>query len=479
MNEINHDQFQLDPRITPENAIRGISLNPGQWEGYKLLANPALERILFYGGARSGKTMLHCSTIIDRAFLAPGSRHLITRRTLRSARAYIANDTMPKTWLMKFGVNGQPMPRYDGDMHRHMLPNGSEIWYGGMNDKNASDRVLGGEYATIFQGEANEFIYDNHEQLLTRLAQKVLKDPSCCDGREEYLRWLFLLDLNPDSIRGWIYRLFFENVNPYTGDPIDNSKFGVQQINPIDNIKHLGKPFLKRLEGFSARKRLRMLDGKFLADVDGALWRRENIKHAVIKIDPKTGDEIMPTKFKRVVVAIDPSISNKIGSDETGMVVVGLGEDGLGYVLEDATEKFKDTTAWVRRAHELYVLWDADEMVAEVNQGGDIVEMAIMAEVPAGRKKPRYTAVHATKGKYTRAEPVAALYGNGRIMHLRNFPKLEGQMCEMTSDFDRNAAGYSPDALDAMVWGFTCLFPRLIKRNVVKPTKWETPHVFI
>lgn len=162
--------------------------------------------------------------------------------------------------------------------------------------------------------------------------------------------------------------------------------------------------------------------------------------------------------LRRIVVAIDPAVTNNEDSDETGIIIVGRGphqpdtcmlEDrckGHGYILEDLSGKYSPHE-WARAAIRAYDHWSADRVVAEVNNGGDMVGETIHAI----RTTVPYTAVRATRGKLTRAEPVAALYEQGRVHHLGSFVKLEDQLTTWTPDHS------SPDRLDALVWGITAL----------------------
>jgi phage terminase large subunit-like protein len=160
--------------------------------------------------------------------------------------------------------------------------------------------------------------------------------------------------------------------------------------------------------------------------------------------------------MERILVAVDPSVTAGENADENGIIVVGKGADGRGYVLDDVS--LKGTPAqWAQRAIAVYDQYQADAIVAEVNQGGLMVKNTIMAVRP----NVRVIEVRASKGKHVRAEPISALYNLGRISHVGTFPDLEAQMCKMT------AAGYdgegSPDRVDALVWGFSQLFEQLAK----------------
>ena len=173
-----------------------------------------------------------------------------------------------------------------------------------------------------------------------------------------------------------------------------------------------------------------------LDDVPGALWTRQMIEQCHIAQAPD---------MARVVVAIDPAVTSGDDADETGIVAAGKGVDGHAYVLADSSCRMSPD-GWGRRAVNLYRAHKADRIIAEVNNGGDLVERVIRT-VDAGIP---YLAVRATRGKITRAEPVAALYEQGRVFHVGCFDVLEDQLCAFASD------GYmgsdSPDHADALVW---------------------------
>jgi phage terminase large subunit-like protein len=208
-----------------------------------------------------------------------------------------------------------------------------------------------------------------------------------------------------------------------------------------DNQRNLAPAFIstiiKRYEG--TRLGRQELEAELLEDTPGALWTRERLEAA------RAGD--LPV-LRRVVVAIDPAVSAKPGADETGLIVAGLGADGLGYVLEDASDHFR-VEQWAARAVALYRKYQADRVIGETNNGGDLVE----ATLRAVDRSVSYKGVRASRGKAVRAEPVAALYEQGRIRHHGAFPALEDQMCRFTADIDR--AGESPDRVDALVWALT------------------------
>ncbi len=166
-----------------------------------------------------------------------------------------------------------------------------------------------------------------------------------------------------------------------------------------------------------------------------------------------------PVPLKRVVIGVDPPTSSEEDADECGIIAVGLGDDGHGYVLADESVKGKPE-AWARRVVALHDILEANAVIAEVNQGGEMVEHTIHSV----RKAVRVIKVRATKGKVLRAEPISALYSLGRVHHIGSYNKLEGQMCQITSD------GYhgngSPDRVDALVYALTNLFGPMTRRTL-------------
>lgn len=205
----------------------------------------------------------------------------------------------------------------------------------------------------------------------------------------------------------------------------------------LDNAANLAPSFLTGLMARYEGTRLgrQELEGEDLDDNPDALWQREGIDAARVRHAPE---------LRRVVVAIDPAVTSNADSDETGIVVAGLGTDGRGYVLADRSGRYKPD-GWARRAVEAYHEWKADRIVAEGNQGGEMVTHVI-GTVEQGLP---IRIVHATRGKVTRAEPVAALYEQGRVSHVGSLAQLEDQLCTWTP-----GAG-SPDRLDALVWALT------------------------
>jgi phage terminase large subunit-like protein len=234
----------------------------------------------------------------------------------------------------------------------------------------------------------------------------------------------------------------------------------------LDNSSNLAAPFLKQIEERYGGTRLgrQELEGEILDDMPGALWNRE-------LIDLARKQELDQPDYDRIVVAVDPAATSGEEADETGIVAVGLAtdEDGnkRGYVLADRSLR-GSPEEWASAAVALYHELDADRIVAEKNQGGEMVSSVLRA---VDRNVP-VTLVTATRGKIVRAEPVSALYEQGRVHHVGKFDKLEDQMCLFTRDADRSP-GNSPDRVDALVWGLTSLFDRITGRRKRPETSSE------
>lgn len=225
-----------------------------------------------------------------------------------------------------------------------------------------------------------------------------------------------------------------------------------------DDNPHLAQVVRQQLYDIYGGTRLgqQELRAKILSDAPGALWTRDDSKRAekgliqygtfpTIKVLGPEGVELERPNLAKVVVAVDPAASAHEGSDETGIVVVGAGYDRRGYVLDDWS-LLASPEKWARAAIQAYRNWEADYIVAEANNGGDMVRATIRAmdaNVPI-------KLVHASRGKTTRAEPIAAMYQQDRWVHTKVFDALEDQMCTWEQG-DKD----SPDRMDALVWGGT------------------------
>ena len=228
------------------------------------------------------------------------------------------------------------------------------------------------------------------------------------------------------------------------------------------NRAYLAASFLEEVQTRYAGSSLgkQELEGVLLEEVDGALWSQAGFDARRLTVVPH---------LTRIVVAVDPPVTGHKGSDECGIVVVGAFTEGppqdwRAVVLEDASVTGASPDEWARAAIAAMDRHKADRLVAEINQGGDLVELMIRQIDPL----VPFRGVRATRGKVIRAEPISALYEQGRVSHLRNLDRLEAQMCQMTQMGYRGKG--SPDRVDALVWALTDL--------VVEPSEsWRRPQV--
>jgi hypothetical protein len=383
-------------------------------------------KFLLYGGSRSGKSFIIVFAMIIIACKFPGSRHLIARFRFNHVKNSIWLDTLKKCLKLCFPALKVVWNNQD---YFITLPNGSEIWIGGLDDKDRAEKILGMEFLTVFLNEASQISYEAYTTLLTRLAQKI-------EGAKNML----FIDENPPSKKHWTYKIFIEHKEPT--DNVDLSfvdQYGILHMNPEDNLDNISQEYIALLNSLPKRKRERFLAGLFSDDSEFALWEDAMISGTRISLKD------LPD-LRRIVVAIDPAVSATDTSDETGLVVAGVGFNDHFYVLEDASGKYTPTQ-WAKKAILLHKKWQADRIVGEVNNGGDLVE-TVLRNID---KTIPYKAVHATRNKTTRAEPIAAVYEQAKAHHVGEHPDLE---LEMTT-WEGKKGEKSPNRIDALVWAGT------------------------
>ena len=224
------------------------------------------------------------------------------------------------------------------------------------------------------------------------------------------------------------------------------------QLSTADNALNLSPTFMAEMTRRYAGSMLgrQELFGEIIDDTSESLWRRQWIDAARIATPPE---------MRRVIVALDPPVTATASSDACGIIVAGLGADGRAYVLADRTIQGRTPDVWAKAAIAAYDDFAADRVVAEVNQGGDLV----IGVVHQFRQNLPVVKVRATRGKWVRAEPVASLYAEGRVVHVGRFDALEDQLCAF--GIDGTVKGKSPDRADALVWAIT----ELLLNDGVKP----------
>ena len=428
-------------------------LTAKQIEANALLQTSA-RHILLEGGSRSGKTRLIVRAIVQRALKAPHSRHGIQRFRFNHCKESIGMDTLPK-------VIAELPEQVRGSLNKsdwfHTFPNKSEIWLGGLDDKERTEKMLGKEYASLYLNEASQIPLGSRNLAVTRLAQK-------CDyqleGQTRTLALKMYYDANPPNKTHWLYQMFHLLRDPETKKPLANpSDYAHMRINPRDNAANLPAEYLRELEGLSLRMRKRFLEGEYGDAAPGALWTEETLD--------KWREDVLPDMV-RVVVAVDPSGADdedNAHNDAIGIIVAGLGTDGNAYVIEDCTVKAGPKT-WGAVATTAYDRHAADRIVGETNYGGEMVKFVVQAAKP----NVPFRKITATRGKAVRAEPRAALHEQGKVRLAGRFPQLEEELCSFTTH------GYlgsdSPNRADAFVFAMSELFPGIVaEKEVAKPRR--------
>ena len=421
-------------KMDPGRKSRGIE--PFQQAAWDLLESNMNTHILIAGGARSGKTFLICRWMVGRAIIAPEATQCILRLRFNHLKASIIYDTLPR-------VVKEVYPDYEAAQYVlnksdwfAQFPNGHRIYFGGLDDKERTEKILGQGHSTIYNNECSQLSYSSRLKAVTRLSQNLgLPLKEVCDE-------------NPPMQGHWTHRLFIKGLDPTTGKklkPDELAEYAAVYMNPAGN-PHIPEHTKRILKALPVRERARFWYGRFGDAVDGPLWTYESIERSRVDSAPK--------ELVRVLIAVDPSGCHgeeDKRSDEVGIIVAGIDASGRVYVLEDASGRLGPggPDGWGHRVSQLFIKWKADLVVAEANYGGAMVQAVIQA---ANADLP-FKEVHASRGKVIRAEPVSTLYDKGLVHLAGTFPEMEQQMLQFST------SGYSgdksPDRADAMVWACT------------------------
>ncbi len=369
-----------------------------------------------YGGRGSGKSHFFATLGVARCLSKPKFRLLCVREVQKSLK-----DSAKRLIEDKIGALGVSS-RFGIKQSEIVTPGGGLIAFVGMQDHTAE---------SVKSLEGFDAAWVEEAQSLSTRSLELLRPTIRAPGSELWFTW------NPRNASDPIDQLL-RGVTPPPGAIVVRANYSDNPFFPAE---------LEAEREFDQRTKpdryAHIWQGEYEPVAVGAIWDRATL-HA------NRRGEAPP--MARILVAIDPAVSSQPGSDEHGIMVVGVGQDGRGYVLSDETCR-GTPHAWATRAIAAMDRWGADAIVIERNQGGDMCRHTLHSVRP----HVRVIEVTATRGKHVRAEPIAALYQLGRVSHVGTFPELEAQMCQMT------AAGYegdgSPDRVDALVWGFTELFP--------------------
>lgn len=397
---------------------------------YRPLFDPpsAVRYIIITGGRGSGKSFALSSAMAALADSHAGYKILYTRYTITSAADSIIPEFCDKLETMglseRFDQTGRDIVN---------KATGSELLFRGIKTSSGNQTAK----LKSLQG-VNAWVLDEAEELDDEDTFDTI-DLSVRDSRHQNL---VILSLNPSHKKHWIYRRFFDSrgvVHGFNGVVQDTLYIHTSYENNRENLPEQYCAIADRLRESNPLKWQHIWAGGWLDELEGALWTWNMIEDARKKLAD------VPD-LERVVVGVDPAVTDSSTSDETGICVAGRGIDGRYYVLGDHSLR-ASPLVWAQEVSKAYRRYDADRIVGEVNNGGDLVEITLRQ---VDRQLP-YTPVRASRGKIIRAEPVAALYEQGLVSHVGTFADMETEM--MTFTGTSNEA--SPNRLDAIVWALT------------------------
>lgn len=370
------------------------------------------------GGRGSGKSFA-ITTILCLLMLERDRTILFLRQTLTSAHISIIPEFVEK--LETLGIQDQFNITKTEIEHK---TTGSRILFRGIQtgskNNTANLKSINGVSVMVVD-EAEELV---DEDTFDRIDLSV---------RKAGVVNKVILVMNPSRVDHWIYKRFFKD-----GRQPNTTYIHTTYLDNIDNLDDSFIEQIERLKETNLKKYNHLVLGEWLdGDSDFALWTDDLINGLRVSERPP---------LKRVVIAIDPAVTSKDTSDETGLIACGVGFDNHLYVLEDCTGTYTPKD-WATKAIMMYRKWEADRIVGEVNNGGDLIETVLRSidnNIP-------YKSVHATRDKLTRAEPVAALYEQGKAHHVGRFLELEYEM----TTWEGKKGQKSPNRIDALVWGAT------------------------
>lgn len=407
----------VELRIPTARVFRPL-LEPARYKGAK-------------GGRGSAKSHFFAGGLVERAVTQPGLRAVCVRevqKTLKESAKRLIED---KVRAHDVGHLFRPL---EAEIR---TPGGGLIVFHGMTDHTAE---------SIKSLEGYDIAWVEEAQTLSARSLELLRPTIRKAGSELWFSWnprsaddpvdAFLCGPTPPPGAVVVHANYTDN--PWFPAELEAERAHDERTNP-DRYGHIWL-------------------GEYEPSVVGALWTRQMLHAGRREKAPTLG---------QIVVAVDPPASSEPGSDEAGIIVVGVGEEcGEGYVIDDLSMPGAPRQ-WAERAIAAFDRHDADAVVVEVNQGGEMVKHTLHSVRPG----LPVVEVRATRGKHVRAEPIAALYALGRVHHVGTFARLEDQMCVMTP------AGYegkgSPDRLDAAVWALAHLFPSMTTRPSPPPRASE------
>ncbi len=373
----------------------------------------------------------------------PMSQQLICRLHLADLKRSIIDQTL---WPLSRALNEILYKIFVKALNKSdwvlRFQNGSSIAFSGLGNTKQVEKVLGTEYCNIFPNECTQLHYDVFTKLKTRLSQNVIG-----------LKNKMILDCNPTIVTSWVHDLFVKHIDPEDKHPKNPSKYGSLLMLPTDN-PHLPADYIDDILGeLSIRQQKRFRYGLWLDEVLGALWSQK-------VLDKSRDIELEREKYEEVFIAWDPNTTNNKLSNEAGIILIGkvcdevsgrdiTEDEPLVHVIQDYSGNMSPKEAG-RKIVDLYHEWKCSTVVAEINQGGDMVE-DILKMID---RTVHVTKVRAATAKFARAEPIVSLYEQEiYIKHVNPMPLLESQMTTWIND-----GRSSPDRIDALVWGMYYIF---------------------
>ncbi len=451
-------------------------LNQKQIEASELISNDKRYTML-YGGGGSGKSFIFCISLIWRCLLMPNSTHGVFRETAVSLKNSIFNDTMRHAMRAVdpelLNPNSRIVRITNDPMEIHFY-NGSKILFAGLDSDDRIERLLGMEYTTVWINEVSQI--KTYSPVVSTLIMR-LRQPNIKVGynnaKGEFLpqrdaKFKFWFDCNPPPKSHWAHKRFILKEDD-DGNALRNpDQWQSLMMNTVDNLDIMGEDYLNEMiAGMSEVEARRMVYGEFLDDNSDSLFPLDIIakyRHRLSDDPAKAADEIKRVRstMARVVIAVDPATTDHKSSDMTGISVCGVDEQGHAYVFEDATMKGRPEQ-WAGVVAKLWEKWGASLVVAEDNQGGQMVEHTLNTVGIRAVKR-----IHARDGKRVRAQPVSLEYEKGRVHHVGQHQKLERQMEGYGLDYNYTKRG-SPDRMDALVYAIT----ELICKKPVRPNEFH------
>lgn len=378
-----------------------------------------------YGGRGSAKSHFFAEALVANAADSMGFRAVCIREVQRSLKESAKRLIEEK--IKSLGFEDRFTIMHD----QIKTPGGGTIIFQGMQDHTAE---------SIKSLEGINVAFCEEAQTMSARSLELLRPTIRSPGSELWFCW------NPRSAADPVDK-FFRGLTP----PEDSI---IRRVNHDQN-RYFPQELIGEMEMDKQNSPDRFAHiwlGEYEPQKAGAIFNMGNL-HENRRAECPT--------LKRILISVDPAISNTESSDEHGIIAGGVGEDGRGYIIDDVSIH-GSPQQWAERAVATYDKYDADAIVVERNQGGDMVRHTLQTVRPS----IKVIDVVATRGKHVRAEPISAMYAINQVSHVGSFPELESQMCQMT------AGGYegngSPDRCDAMVWLLTELFPSIIRKSAKK-----------